>query len=258
MKEDIFKKKLTNIIKTSKREKIDDSLDDFFNEKNFSMDFLQDFLLHEANDLKFDLFSKYEKYLMSYTIAVQKLINVVVSDYDNNKDIMLYPILFNLHHAVELFYKTYKIFYYIMFGSCIDPINAIAPPYIKDLNLDNHRVYDLFNDEEIIFTCKIFGINEKDLKQIELNYNTLVEISGLKNLFEQTRFPQEQKKCVAIELKKFKVSDYFKIYLIVEKIDKLLIKCLKRRYSKKKISKTIMQKIHKKTKELNKKDMDNI
>lgn len=253
MEKSIFKKKLTNIIKTSEQKKIDDNLDIFFNGKDFSMDFLQDFLSHDANDLKFDLFSKYEKYLMSYAIAVKKLINIVVSDYDNNKDILLYPILFNIHHAVELFYKTYKIFYYIMFGSCMDPVNAIAPPCIKDLNLDNHRVYDLFNDEEIIFICKTFGINKKYLKQIASNYKNLVEITGLNNLFEQTRFPQEQKKFVAIELKEFKNIEYIKIYLLIESIDNILITCMKKRYSKRKISKAITQSIVKKTKELNKK-----
>ena len=250
MKIKLLNTKLTNIIKNSNNKNIEQSLNSFFDKQDCSIEFLQDYLFKDANDLKLDLFSKYEKFLVAYTITVKKLINSVMDDFDNNKDILLYPILFNMHHAVELFYKTYKIFYYILFGSYLNPINAIVPPFIKDLKIDDHNIETLFNDEEIIFACETLYIKKKDLKQIGIIYKEIMHITELNNLFEQTRFPQDKNKCYSNDLKTYEVIDYFKIYLLVDKIDNLLIKCLESRYSKDKISKSIMNKIDKKSKQL--------
>ncbi|MGN1222126.1 MAG: hypothetical protein ACI4TT_02725 [Christensenellales bacterium] len=247
--EDKLKEKLTNIIQEFNKKDIEQLLEDFYNKQELSLEFLQDYIFSEANQIKLDLFFKYEKYLINYVATVKILMDNLMINYEKMKEHMLYSILFNTHHSVELFYKTYKIFYFNLYGSCINSLNAFRPPFLDELSIGNHNVINLFDDKEVDFICDIFDMNIEDLKQIKANYLKILRITEFENLYEQARFPQERKKCVAFSI------NYNEIYTCVNVICSKIMKCLEMRYSKTEIDKSNGKKLIDKLKEIyNKKE----
>ncbi len=204
------------------------------------LDKLKTIMFNIVPSLKDSLFKSYQNYCMNYLVMCSVAIKNIKTD---KRNLILYPIIFNIHQALELFFKAYKVFYHNLYGYDTEPFRAIRTSTPKEIDIIGHDVEKFFTDKDILFVFDLFGIDNTIAKTIEEKYYRMKSLVGFECLSENARYPQGNKEFLPMDATSLQNEDINEIFTIIEELIRILNNSLLTQYEKKNIDKSSIEKL---------------
>lgn len=223
-----FEKTLKKILKESKS--INDVEDRILKLKLHTlpnMEKLSEIMLTTIPSIKDSVFKSYQNYCIYYISLLGTIKNSKILV---DKHFLVYPMIFNLHQAIELFYKAYKVFYHNLYGYDTEPTRALRTSTPLEIDIKGHEVEALFDDKEILFVFELFGIDNSLANKIKFNYLEIKNMVGFKCVSDQARYPQGIKNFLPDELIELKEQDIDKIFDKIYETIRIMTECFLKQY----------------------------
>lgn len=169
---------------------------------DFSVDDIASWLVEDVVEKRSNISQGFNDYFVAYlesTVVQLKRLN----NHDNSN--LLLPTIYATHHMLELFYKMIKVITYNCFSFGIsneDSVTQILPANINDLEFDTHSLTKMFIDKDINVWFSLIENGELYSKGIQCYYNKICNLTGMKKVAENSRFPIDKDSYVCFDYKK--------------------------------------------------------
>jgi len=142
-----------------------------------------------ATDEKYKYNHSFFKYFSSYA-------NFVVFQLDSIEEranpVFLIPLVYLVHHTVELFVKFIKLEATDLLQKKDTVIDLLAPINTSDIDLNVHKIIDVLDEDVCVSWFNYLPIGDDIRQGIIRKYKHLCKIMKTDNLAEDTRFPTKR------------------------------------------------------------------
>lgn len=207
---------------------------DYYIEKydvDFSVDNIASWLIEDVVEKKSNISHGFKDYVIAYLESTIVQLKWLSNHDDSN---LLLPTIYATHHMLELFYKMIKVITYNCFSFGIsneDAVTHMLPANINDLNFATHSLTKMFIDKDINIWFSLIENGELYSNGIQRYYNKICDLTGMKKVAEDSRFPLEKDSYLYIDRKKMSIEQIRECKQAIRMIVEIVINCCKEWYS---------------------------